>query len=315
MTLAELVVVLLIMAILASVAVESLAPKVDQARYDATLESLSQIRTAIVATENTETGAAVTGFVADNGRWPTSLAELTLTPAQVLAAHHASAIDLLPFAVQPAPAPHNDVLLPVGHRGPYLNLPPDRVALLDGWDKPFAVVATPSGGLRIASLASLRPQTSAGYGTDLFVDIEPTAVQAAMVAGKVVVTGDAPPSQAVNVLLFTPAPASVSATGVRTNVFSIAPTSFAPIEAPNSSEEPTPGALSSYETSFQIASGLTDSLGATVVLLAGPAALRVATADNTTKSSPTHLTLSPGSSQVVNFHLTLPATPPPMAPP
>jgi type II secretory pathway pseudopilin PulG len=310
MTLAELVVVLLILAILSSVAVESLAPKVDQARYDATIKSLDQIRSAIISTETSEAGAAVAGFVADNGRWPMSLAELTITPAQ------AGALGIVPFSIKAAPAPNSDILLPAGHRGPYLHLPPDKTALLDGWDKPFAVAATPSGGLRIASLASLRPQTSAGYATDLFVDIEPTAVQAVMIVGKVTVTSDAPSSQPVNVLLFTPAPSNAaSTTGVLTHVFSLAPSAFTPINVPSSPEEPTPGGSSSYEASFQIASGLPDSLGAPVMLLAGPAALRVATADNATRSNPTHMTLSPGASQIVNFHLTLPATASPASPP
>ena len=74
LTLIELVVVLAILAVLAGVAVRSLEPIADQARYEATQKSLESAKNAIVEDRIQSSGARhVSGFVSDMGRLPESL--------------------------------------------------------------------------------------------------------------------------------------------------------------------------------------------------------------------------------------------------
>lgn len=66
MTLAELLIVLAILAITSVVALQAVTPLMDQARVDSTIKTLNNIAGAIVS--NNPTGVA--GFIADNGRLP-----------------------------------------------------------------------------------------------------------------------------------------------------------------------------------------------------------------------------------------------------
>ena len=141
--------------VLATVAVQSLAPVVDQAKFEATQRSLGQIRAAIVGPDDVgATGDPVTGFVADMGRLPVSLDELlTVT----------SVVDAPTFGLQAAPAPYgNDpvspVTIPRGWRGPYVRLPVGGTQLLDGWGQAFVFDAlTVPNGLSITSTEVNRP--------------------------------------------------------------------------------------------------------------------------------------------------------------
>ncbi len=82
MTLAELLVVLVILAIITITAVKSLTPVVAQARFESTQRTLEQIRLAVVQVDNASvTNAAVSGFVADNGRLPVQITLYPSTPA------------------------------------------------------------------------------------------------------------------------------------------------------------------------------------------------------------------------------------------
>ena len=215
LTLAELLVVLLVLAILATVAVQSLAPVVDQAKFEATQKSLAQIRAAIAGPDEVgATGDPVTGFVADMGRLPVSLDELL---------NSASVVDSSPFGLQAAPAPFgNDALSPVsiprGWRGPYVRLPVGGTQLLDGWGQAFVfdAVSTPSG-LSVASSEVNRPTQLNGYQQPLAISIAPTQWQATLVTGKLYALNSAdlnrriPPSAATwTVTLFGPGPASVN---------------------------------------------------------------------------------------------------------
>ena len=73
LTLIEMVVVLAILAVLAGVAVRSLEPIADQARYEATQKTMESVKNAIIEDRLQTSGARqITGFVADIGQLPTS---------------------------------------------------------------------------------------------------------------------------------------------------------------------------------------------------------------------------------------------------
>jgi len=157
-TLLELVVVMAILVVLAGVAVRSMEGLDQQARFDATLRSVEEIRSSVAF--------SVAGFAADLGRLPkavgadasTQLAELWSNPR-----------NLAPFAIRPAPS-DSEVLVASGWRGPYLRLEVGRATLLDGWGQPFDMLqadgVTPaSDGDDVAFVRS--------RGADGVVDSEP----------------------------------------------------------------------------------------------------------------------------------------------
>ncbi len=166
-TLLELVVVMAILVVLAGVAVRSMEGLDQQARFDATLRSVEEIRSsvAVIAAEP-DHSFSVAGFAADLGRLPkavgadasTQLAELWSNPR-----------NLAPFAIRPAPS-DSEVLVASGWRGPYLRLEVGRATLLDGWGQPFDMLqadgVTPaSDGDDVAFVRS--------RGADGVVDSEP----------------------------------------------------------------------------------------------------------------------------------------------
>jgi prepilin-type N-terminal cleavage/methylation domain-containing protein len=72
-TLIEMLVVISILAVLTTIAVQSLGPVEEKARHEATGRTLNQVRDAVVTTND----SAVAGFIADTGRVPTSIADLS----------------------------------------------------------------------------------------------------------------------------------------------------------------------------------------------------------------------------------------------
>jgi prepilin-type N-terminal cleavage/methylation domain-containing protein len=73
LTLLELVVVLVILAILTTIAIQSTESLVDQGRYNATQQTLQNIQAAIIGPPNqraADGSLLITGFVADMGRLP-----------------------------------------------------------------------------------------------------------------------------------------------------------------------------------------------------------------------------------------------------
>lgn len=177
LTLVELLVVLVILAVVTAIAVQSTESVIDQGRYDATQRTLQNIQNAIVGPPNQRApdgSQLMTGFVADMGRLPilvnaTSdpLQELwdqtvVATPAAIAAnapplygiqsttiANTASTGTNLSYPANPPPSgytAYNNTSNPVtvtaglscGWRGPYLQLPIGSSGrLLDGWGKPF----------------------------------------------------------------------------------------------------------------------------------------------------------------------------------
>ncbi len=113
LTLVELVVVLLILTVLATVAVQMVEPQVDQARYDATRKTLENIRAAVIGDPDSRAPDGtplVSGFVADMGRPPLAIDELFVQGA------------LPPLDFQSPPG-DPDLKMAAGWNGPYLRLP------------------------------------------------------------------------------------------------------------------------------------------------------------------------------------------------
>lgn len=131
-TLAEMLIVLTILATLTVIAVQSLAPVASQARVDATRRTMEAVRDAIVST----TATSVSGFVVDVGRPPNDLGELVgwdIANNTIAAVH------------------------PAGYQGPYLLPPLNSVTQTDplprdGWGQLLSyTVDTQTGDVAINS--------------------------------------------------------------------------------------------------------------------------------------------------------------------
>jgi prepilin-type N-terminal cleavage/methylation domain-containing protein len=177
-TLVEMLVVIVILAIVTTIAVRSIDTLQDQGRFDGTRQGLREIDEAVAGVPGQlkpDGTALITGFVADMGRLPAvivgePLQELWVKPP-------ASGL----FTIVAAPS-DPEVLVETGWRGPYLRLGPGTASLRDGWGNPFVVRApdgtTPPAGAPIAAVASLGADNTAGgteYDGDLDVKFEQTA--------------------------------------------------------------------------------------------------------------------------------------------
>lgn len=168
LTLLELVVVLTILAVLSTVAVRSLEPIADQARYEQTQVVLNDLRMAIAGVSNVRGQNSLnfaTGYALDTGALPSSLDDLLNLPVGI--------VDRTLYTFDSDRDSTNDVTLTSGWNGPYLQLGAGSSAILDGWGAaPLLSVA--SGDLTIGSLGSdgdsLAPEE--GYQKDLAVTIQ-----------------------------------------------------------------------------------------------------------------------------------------------
>ena len=127
-TMIELIVVLSILAVLTTVAVQSLEPVGKQARVDATHKTLAEFRAAVVGRSPSDDGqTSAACFVADMGRLPTSVDELFFN------------VNNIPeFQTGSLAADNADVTIGRGWRGPYMRLPAGATQLRDGWGNFFA---------------------------------------------------------------------------------------------------------------------------------------------------------------------------------
>lgn len=157
LTLLELLIVVAILAVLATVVVRSLTPLADQARYETTKRTMENVRDAVVGDSSArqlDGTPLVTGFVADMGRLPISrntnpatlLSELWESPTFAGDVHY-------PYALRPGTIvdiPENDdlglaesqlncsdVSLACGWRGPYLQGGRGQGEIRDGWGIEF----------------------------------------------------------------------------------------------------------------------------------------------------------------------------------
>jgi hypothetical protein len=160
----ELVIVLIILAALTTVAVRSLGPVADQARYEKTQRTLIEIEQAILL-RSIEPGGIVSysGFVADMGRLPRRLDELWIrTGVRFSVSQFSSGVD---------DSSNNDISVPVlaGWKGPYLSLPPgmdpEEDSLRDGFGNEFDEEYDSSGYL--INVRSLRSGLGDAYDREL----------------------------------------------------------------------------------------------------------------------------------------------------
>lgn len=140
LTLLELVVVLGILAIIAGVTIQSLEPIADQARYDATVQTLEAIERAIYREQQVSADRVmIRGFVADMGRLPRAVGDDALFHSAELWDRAASGATANPFSIQPFEDPEIFGLEPrvaAGWNGPYLQ-PPRDGRMQDGWGQPL----------------------------------------------------------------------------------------------------------------------------------------------------------------------------------
>jgi len=158
-TLIELVIVLVILSILATVALQVIEPQVDQTRFEATQMSIQQVNEAIHAQRPRGDGRLlISGFYADMGRLPRAFAEpfgsdtvLTLRElwdGRLSVLSDGTTTPTMLYDVIPATAGNiantedssgdtvvadSGVSLGMGWRGPYLKLPMGADRLRDGW--------------------------------------------------------------------------------------------------------------------------------------------------------------------------------------
>lgn len=167
LTLLELVVVLGILAMLSTVAVRSLEPIADQARYEVTQRVLDDVRGAISGETSRQFASGqtvISGFIADTGTLPTSVNNLLVRPVG-LNNHTVQNFDSDRNAT-------NDVTLSSGWKGPYLQLGAGFTSVVDGWGREPSITVG-AGGLDLTSLGSDGDSVGAedGYRADILVPV------------------------------------------------------------------------------------------------------------------------------------------------
>lgn len=177
LTLLELVIVLIILAALTTVAVRSLGPVADQARYEKSQRLLEELDRSYQL-RSIEAGGVVSysGFIADIGRLPIAIGDDPET-------HLSELWDptlLPPFAITPVDDPDTadseQIPVAAGWKGPYLLLPPGPATLRDGFGNALlhlnGLGFPVSDGEEIAGLVSLGSNglldpTDVDYARDL----------------------------------------------------------------------------------------------------------------------------------------------------
>ena len=196
-TLIEMVVVLLILSLLTVAAVQSLSPVADQARYEATSRTLTQLNEAMLGADGlrqSDGTPLITGFVADVGRVPVLQGADAETQLSELWDATSTLATTFPFQTRSGLAPYNDVSLPCGWRGPYLRFGVGVIDLRDGWGTAFTLNPTTAGSsLQTATWEAVSP-----YSDNLAISTVPGLVT---VSGTLTNNG-AVPTAATAVLLY-----------------------------------------------------------------------------------------------------------------
>ena len=167
LTLLELVVVLGILAMLSSVAIRSLGPIADQARYESTQRLLDELRVAIAghpARQYVGDSSVIHGLVADTGALPGDLDDLLVRPIAL--------IDRTMQSFDSDRDSIDDVTLTSGWNGPYMQLGAGLSTIVDGWA--HEPVLTPNlGGMDLSSLGSDGDSigSESGYQADMTIPI------------------------------------------------------------------------------------------------------------------------------------------------
>lgn len=155
-TLAEMVIVLLILATVTMIAVESTHSLGDATKFESTKATLENIKKAILCVEQTSTGApAVRGFFVDMGRLPNPALSYPLL--ELLAEPSGFAFDVQSTELGSMAS---------GWNGPYLRLPPGHAehfaadfatthgsptGFLDGWNYPIDYIYYPDNDPRVSN--------------------------------------------------------------------------------------------------------------------------------------------------------------------
>lgn len=167
LTLLELVVVLGILAVLSTVAVRSLEPVADQARFESSQRLLDDLRSSLISVSDryaSSNSILASGYIVDTGDLPANLNSLLQRP-----------VGLIDRTVQTFDSDRDlidDVRLVSGWNGPYLQLAAGTSDITDGWGSAITVgivsgvVTLGSGGSDGDSIA---PED--GYRADLLVSI------------------------------------------------------------------------------------------------------------------------------------------------
>ncbi|MEL7499748.1 MAG: type II secretion system protein [Planctomycetota bacterium] len=150
-TLIEMVVVLIILALLAAVAFNSVEIQVDQTRFDITQRVIENVDNAIFESSVGADGRSfMSGFVVDMGRPPVALVDLadadvltlrelwqpiaiTGLPAYEFRNANASTVSTTTDSSGQSISADQNVRIAAGWRGPYLQLPVGATELKDGW--------------------------------------------------------------------------------------------------------------------------------------------------------------------------------------
>ena len=169
LTLIEMVVVLTILVVLATVAIASSTNLLEQARFEATQTTLQNVEEALVGNrqeKNADGTPRVRGFVFDVGALPSGadpVSSLLVQPAGVISA-----------TVQTFDSDRdgsNDVSLTSGWNGGYLQMPVGQTSVVDGWGQ--ALLVTSGASWVVTSQGSdgdsLAPET--GYAEDLMAEV------------------------------------------------------------------------------------------------------------------------------------------------
>lgn len=177
LTLLELVIVLGILAALSTIAVRSLEPIADQARYEHTQMVLNDLRCSILGTQDNNLRSQTklaSGFLLDTGSLPSSLNSLLVRPGGL--------IDRTLQSFDSDRDSVDDVSLSSGWNGPYLSLGAGVSVVVDGWGAEPTLVAS-SGNLTILSLGSDGNSSAPedGYKKDVSINILASEYQGSLV--------------------------------------------------------------------------------------------------------------------------------------
>jgi type II secretory pathway pseudopilin PulG len=207
-------VVLVILAIVATVAVQSLQPQVDQQRFESASRLLAEIKSATVGpTQKYQLDGTplISGFVADVGRCPRmenspSNVDLSQIQPEILNELWDAESELgrkYPFQFRPGPnqpVDYSSIRLPCGWRGPYLALPAGADSLKDPWGRPPEAALDADG--EFCQLQITIPLDSN--------QTEPQTISTELTTGRVEVTGklllDNPENTTTQVALLVPDP-------------------------------------------------------------------------------------------------------------
>lgn len=126
-TLLEMLVVVTIMAVLATLAVQSLEPVAQKSRIETTERTLDSMQKSLLTITQSSGSTSVSGFVADLRRLPTTLAELSVNA-------------------------YSDS----SWQGPYLTVPGNTPIIIDGWNRSPRITFADSLGNSKAALDKLQ---------------------------------------------------------------------------------------------------------------------------------------------------------------